>query len=131
MKKVFENYGSLLEGLIANVLTAEVRISLKGMDSSHVYKGIMVKQLLAVFRVKNYVQRKLKESRLKENITLLQFFNNAPIQLLLNFTTVNIGDARLELMNKNTMPNIPLWAAVVASTSLPFFYREFECSTEW
>jgi hypothetical protein len=34
-------------------------------------------------------------------------------------------------MNKNTMPNIPLWAAIVASASHPFFYREFESSKDW
>jgi hypothetical protein len=90
-----------------------------------------MKQLLSVFKIRSYVIEKLKKKKIKENITLLQFFNEAPQKILLNFTTLNIDDSRLHFMNKNTMPNIPLWAAVVASTSHPFFYREFESSKDW
>jgi len=53
----------------------------------------------------------------------LQFFNNAPNKILLNFTTIHVEDARLQFMNKNTLPNIPVWAAIVSATSLPIFYR--------
>lgn len=34
-------------------------------------------------------------------------------------------------MNKNTLPNMPLWAAIVSASCLPYFYRDFECTREW
>jgi hypothetical protein len=34
-------------------------------------------------------------------------------------------------MNKNTVPNMPVWAAIVSATSLPFFYRYFKANKEW
>lgn len=47
-------------------------------------------------------------------------------KILLTFTTVNNSEAKLEFMNKNTVPNMPVWAAILASTSLSFLYREYE-----
>jgi hypothetical protein len=32
----------------------------------------------------------------------------------------------LEFLNKNTMPNMPVWAAIIAATSIPFFYPYFK-----
>jgi len=54
-----------------------------------------MRQLLTVFKLKSYVIAKLKKKKIKENITLLQFFDEAPKQILLNFTTIHIDDARL------------------------------------
>jgi hypothetical protein len=34
-------------------------------------------------------------------------------------------------MNKNTLPNMPVWAAIMSASCLPFFYRDFECPREW
>jgi hypothetical protein len=34
-------------------------------------------------------------------------------------------------MNKNTAPNMPLWAAILASSSIPFFYKAFDCPKDW
>jgi hypothetical protein len=34
-------------------------------------------------------------------------------------------------MNKNTLPNMPVWAAIVSASCLPYFYRDFECPREW
>jgi hypothetical protein len=34
-------------------------------------------------------------------------------------------------MNKNTTPNMPVWAAITAATSLPFFYPYFKVNKEW
>jgi hypothetical protein len=52
-------------------------------------------------------------------------------KILLTFTTVNNSEAKLEFMNKNTVPNMPVWAAILASTSLSFLYREYEIRKEW
>ena len=90
-----------------------------------------MKQILTTYRIKEYVMARLKENSLKENITLSEFFNRAPVKMLLNFTTINVHEARLEFMNKNTMPNMPVWAAIVSSSCLPYFYRDFECPREF
>jgi hypothetical protein len=34
-------------------------------------------------------------------------------------------------MNKNTLPNMPVWAAIVSASCVPYFYHDFECPREW
>lgn len=69
--------------------------------------------------------------RLSPSITLSDFYNVSKRKILLNFTAINVSQARLVFLNKNLMPNMPLWAAVVATSSLPFFNSCFEANKEW
>lgn len=62
---------------------------------------------------------------MKEDISLLHFFDYSPKKFLLNFITIHVNDARLHFINKNTMPNMPIWAAILSATSLPGFYKSF------
>lgn len=74
---------------------------------------------------------KLKDMHLSPSITLAKFYESAPRTLLLNFCVINITEQRLEFFNKFTMPYMPLWAAVVASASLPFLFNYFPVPHEW
>jgi predicted acylesterase/phospholipase RssA len=46
--------------------------------------------------------------------------------LFLNFTTVNTGKSHLFFMNKNTTPKMQVWAAIVAASSIPFYFPNFK-----
>jgi hypothetical protein len=117
--------------VITNSYTSQVKMKLPTTDTGAICKGFVVKQLLTTFRLKEYVIGKLTENSFRENITLAEFFSHAPVKLLLNFTTIDVHGARLEFMNKNTLPNMPVWAAIVSASCLPYFYKDFECPREW
>jgi hypothetical protein len=34
-------------------------------------------------------------------------------------------------MNKNNNPHMPIWAAIVAASSIPLFYQFLEVKQEW
>lgn len=69
--------------------------------------------------------------KLSPSITLSKFYETAPRKIYLNFTTVNVDKKRLEFINKDTKPHMPVWAAVVASASLPLLYQFFEAPKDW
>jgi hypothetical protein len=57
-----------------------------------------------------------------DNITLAEFYKISPNPLFLNFTALNFDKATIKFMNKNNTPKMPVWAAIVAATSLPFLF---------
>jgi hypothetical protein len=93
---MFDSFGSLLEGIVTNFCTSEVRIKLPSdQRASDIYKGFVIKQLLTGFRIKDFVIQKLEQASLRENITLKEFFEQAPKKILLSFTTINVQKERL------------------------------------
>ena len=94
-------------------------------------KGMIVKRLLSIFKLKEYVQDKLREVHLSPSITLENFYESAPRVILLNFSVINITEQRLDFLNKMTFPDMPVWAAIIASSSLPFLFDYFVAPVEW
>ena len=91
----------------------------------------MIHQLLTTFKLKEYIISKLKTSRYHSNISLSEYYETSNKKILLNFTTIDVNRQRFSFLNKNTMPNMPLWAAIVATSTLPFYHDFFEGSQEW
>lgn len=65
--------------------------------------------------------------KLNSNTTLSEFYEFCPRKITLNFTLINKGKERMEIINRFTRPNMPIWAAIIASTSLPLILPEFNC----
>jgi hypothetical protein len=57
------------------------------------------------------------------NITLKRFYEKISNKIILNFTTINVSSSKIQFINKNTAPNMPIWAAILASTSFPFLFK--------
>ncbi len=68
---------------------------------------------------------------MRPSISLEEFYETSEVKLLLNFTVIDVNKQRLTFLNKNSMPNMPIWAAIVATSSLPFYYRFFEGNRDW
>jgi hypothetical protein len=60
--------------------------------------------------------------KLNSNTNLSEFYEFSPRKITLNFSLVNKNEERLEIINRFTRPNMPLWAAIIASTSMPYLY---------
>lgn len=94
-------------------------------------KAVLVNRLLTTFKLKEYIMKKLKEARLDASITLSEYYLVSKRKIFLNFTAINMNRERLTFLNKNTTPNMPLWAAIIASSSLPFLHDFFQANKEW
>ena len=46
---------------------------------------------------------------------------------MLNFCVVNVSEKRIEMLNKLQTPKMPVWAAILATSTLPIFHRHFWC----
>ena len=67
----------------------------------------------------------LEDKHLSPSITLAKFYESAPRSILLTFNVINISEQRMEFLNKFRTPYMPVWAAIVASSSLPFLFDYF------
>jgi hypothetical protein len=54
---------------------------------------------------------------LKPNTTLRQFYENTSKKIQLNFSAIE--NSYVAIFNHLTRPNMPIWAAVLASSSIP------------
>ena len=68
---------------------------------------------------------------LNVNTTLSQFYEFGYRKITLNFALINKNKERIELFNRFTRPNMPIWAAIVASTSLPYLFPAVNFLEEW
>jgi hypothetical protein len=69
--------------------------------------------------------------KLNSNTSLAEFYEFSPRKITLNFALINKKEQRLEIVNRFTKPNMPLWAAIIASASMPYLLPEFACNEEW
>jgi hypothetical protein len=62
MRKIFETFGSLYEGIITNFIAnySGVILELSRETASKIFKGVIVKRLLTSYKMKEYVINKLK-----------------------------------------------------------------------
>lgn len=130
-RKLITTFGSLLDGILSNTLLGNTLLRVNKLNSSIIVKGILTNNLLSTFKLKDYIIKKLMEDRLNPSITLSEFYNLSKRKILLNFTVINMNEQRLTFFNKNTMPNMPVWAAILATSSIPLFHHYFEGRKEW
>jgi predicted acylesterase/phospholipase RssA len=91
----------------------------------------LVRRLLSAKKLELYIKEKLEEMKLNSSTSLAEFYDFSPRKITLNFNLINKKEQRLEIVNRFTRPNMPLWAAIVASASMPYLLPAFACDEEW
>jgi hypothetical protein len=129
--RLLEIYGSLLEGIVCNSLAECTTFEINGKNSHYVLVGFLAHKLFSVFKLKHYIMDRLIERRMSPNISLSEYYEMAKKKIFLNFTVIDVNRERLAFLNKNTMPNMPLWAAILAASSVPFLHNFFDSNKEW
>jgi hypothetical protein len=84
-------------------------------------------KLYTVYKLKAFIYEKLVEANLPRNITLQEFYERCKEKIILNFTVINVSEKRMDFFNKGHTPKMPLWAAIIASSSNPIIHRDFWC----
>ena len=128
---LFPTFEGLLFGILSNKLAEGSTFHITVDNAKTVAKGLMINRLLTTFKLKHYIFEKLKEKKLSPSISLAEYYDYSEPQIFLNFSVINVSNQRLTFLNKNSMPNMPLWAAIVASSSLPFYHKFFEANRAW
>lgn len=57
---IYNTFGTLLEGILCNIISDYSTITIKDQNSGLIAKGIIIKRLLNAFKLKEYVMEKLK-----------------------------------------------------------------------
>lgn len=91
----------------------------------------MISKLLSAYRLKAFIFERLESYDLPHNVTLKEFYEKCQQKIILNFSVINLTEQRLDFMNLLTTPKMPVWAAILASTTLPIVHRNFWVEREW
>ena len=86
------------------------------------WKGVIINNFLKSDRFRGHVQRLLKEINLPKNIKLKEFYDICPRRIELTFTAVELQTRKMVFVNHNSYPEMPLWAAIVISSSFPLLF---------
>ena len=65
------------------------------------------------------------------NIALKEFYEISPRKIQLNFLAIESVTQTLTIINHITRPNMPVWAAIFATCSLPYFFSSMTDHKEW
>ena len=86
------------------------------------WKGLILRQALISINIKLYVCDKLVELGLKNNTTLEEFYQLSEKKIQINFSAVETATDCISIINHVTRPSMPVWAAILATSSVPFFF---------
>ena len=68
-------------------------------------------------KLRNILKEKLKNHL--RNMTLKEFYKRSQNQIRINFSCINMETQTLQTISYLTRPHMPVWAALVATCSLP------------
>ena len=127
------NYGEIFKYFaIHETLIARTFIrNLTKEENKIMWKGFLTGRLLTSLKVKSYICNKLEEMGLKRNTTLKEYYELTSKHIHINLAAVKLPDNVLVIINHKTRPYMPVWAAIVASCSLPLFFKPMTDSLEW
>ena len=86
---------------------------------------------LSSLSIKNLIRRILTSLNYDANITLREFYDISKKKIQLNFMVVESATSTVSIINHLTRPNMPVWAALMATSSLPYFYRAATDYKSW
>ena len=85
--------------------------NLSQSDRDLAWKGILIGNFLSGLKVKSYVQDKLHEMHLNEDISLKEFYEKTTKKLRISFTAVDMETQTITMLNHITRPNMPVFGA--------------------
>lgn len=92
---------------------------------------ILTGSILHALEVKRFVNKKLIQIDLSPDTTLQQLYDLTPAKILLNFAVMESQKKTISFLNRITRPNMPVWAAIVASCSLSDFFDPLPDKVQW
>ena len=95
------------------------------------WKGLIIGGFYQADKLKQKVQDVLEEINFPKNMTLRQFYEACPRKIKLNFMAVDMRSERIFFINHYTFPYMPIWAAILITTSFPGFFPEIRCQPQW
>ena len=90
-----------------------------------------MKKVLSSLSIKSLIRRILARLNYDANITMREFYDISKKKIQLNFMAIESKTASVTVINHITRPNMPVWAALLATSSLPYFYRPITDYKSW
>lgn len=95
------------------------------------WKGIIMTNFIQADRFKSHIQDILVQLNLPKDIKIKEFHEVSPTKVDLTFTSVDINSHVIEFINRHTYPEMPIWAAVLISSSFPSLMRPIKGKPAW
>ena len=73
-------------------------------------------------KIKHHIIKILTELNLPRDIKLKEFYEVCPVKICLTFTAVDISSHVLKFINRHTFPEMPVWAALLATSAFPSLF---------
>ena len=131
VNELFSQFGDLICATTCNLFAAHSPLIIGINNVEQFTKGAMIAKLLSAYRLKAFAFERLESYDLPHSVTLKEFYDGCANKIILNFSVINLTEQRLDFLNMLTTPKMPVWAAILASTTLPIVHRNFWCEREW
>ena len=131
--EIIDRFGSLVEFLIYYnpTIVEPMYEHLSAGEKKILWKGLIMQTALSSLSIKNLIRRILERLNYDANITMREFYDISKKKVQLNFMAVESRTESVAVINHITRPNMPLWAALLATSSLPYFYRPITDYKTW
>lgn len=133
MNFMVEKYGNFLYRFLIQTPNVKETLlqHLTDTERPEILRGLIMCDLFNSLKVKSYIYEKLSELGLQSQTTLKEFYDFSSKKIQLNFLVVETPAKILSIINHKTRPKMPLWAAIVASCSIPFLFEPVLDRKEW
>ncbi len=133
VNQLFQQFGDIASAVFCELLASNSPLITEPNEIEYFTKGMLIGRMLTVYKLKVFIYQQLNAFGLPRNITLNEFYKRSKPenQIVLNFLVINVSEQRLEFFNKMLTPKMPLWAAIIAASSLPIIHRNFQCERQW
>ena len=109
-----------------------IKYAVSKKDRKEIWKGLLIGEVFKTCKIKDYVCNILeKDLNLRKDTTLLEFYESSRQKIFLNFSTIESSSKCVTFLNHKTRPEMPIWAAILASMSLPLFSKPVKDRSEW
>lgn len=122
IKVLIESSEYVAEELIRTISVKQVR---------NAWKGLLLGKIHSSRKIKKFVQDIMVDLKLSKDVTLSEFHAASKKKITLNFSVINTGTNSIEIFNYHTRPYMPVWAAVVATSSLIQFFEPLHDKNFW
>ena len=105
------------------MVAEDIAINVNLEERKEIWKGLIICEAMNIFQLKSYVCETLIKLGLKPHTTLKEFYDLSDKKITLNFTAIESSAKAIRIYNHHTRPYMPLWAAIIATSSIPEFFQ--------
>lgn len=135
LQMVYNQFSSLVRHLIftfsSDHLTEYLVNEKDPIKREAIWKGMIMSNLIQVNKIKDRIQALLAEKNLPGDIKLKEYKEFCPVKIDLTIVAIDLTSNTLELINSNTYPEMPVWAAIMTGVAHSSLFKPLRTKPSW